>query len=296
MELYKFLDEFIDYLMSERGYSYHTLDGYKRDVEKFIFFITINEYSIENLEIDEIQKFVNYLSNLGFSSSSIERCIAAIRSFLKFLYTYHNINVSAINFIEIPKKEQTIPDVMTIEEIEKILSQPDINTPRGLRDRTLIELLYATGMRVSEILSLKVYDVNLEDRIVKVSGKGNKERFVPFHEIAKEFLENYIYKVRKFFIKNKDNGYLFLNARGGRLSRIGFWKILKEYAIKVGLENKVHPHVFRHSFATHMLINGCDLRILQEILGHSSISTTQRYTYVSISYLKEVHKKYHPRA
>jgi len=296
MELFKFIDEFLDYLMSERGYSYHTLDGYKRDVYRFVVFIQTNNYEIENLDINEFQKFINYLSNLGFSPSSIERCIAAVRSFLKFLYAYHNINTSIIQLIELPKKEQYIPDVMTIEEIELLLEQPDITKPKGLRDRTIMELLYATGMRISEALSLKVYDVNLDDRIVRISGKGSKERLVPFHETAKQFLENYLYNARSYFIKKKDNGYLFLNSKGNRLSRIGFWKVLKEYASRIGLENKVHPHIFRHSFATHMLMNGCDLRVLQEILGHSSISTTQRYTYISISYLKEVHKKYHPRA
>ncbi|MEO0144457.1 MAG: site-specific tyrosine recombinase XerD [candidate division WOR-3 bacterium] len=296
MELYKFLDEFIDYLMSERGYSYHTLDGYKRDVNKFIMFIEMNNYDIENLDVNELQKFVNYLSNLGFSASSIERCIAAVRSFLKFLYIYHNINTSISELIELPRKKQFMPDVMTVEEIELLLNQPDITTEKGLRDRAIMELLYATGMRVSEALSLKVYDVNLDDRIVRISGKGNKERIVPFHETAREFLYKYLTNARSKFIKNRDNGYLFLNSKGNRLSRIGFWKILKEYAITIGLENKVHPHVFRHSFATHMLMNGCDLRILQEILGHSSISTTQRYTYISIAHLKEIHKKYHPRA
>ncbi len=296
MELYKLLDEFIDYLMSERGYSYHTLDGYRRDVQRFVVFIQINSYQIENLNIDELQKFVHYLYSIGFSSSSIERCIAAIRSFLKFLYAYHNINTSILQLVELPKKEQAIPDVLTIEEIELLLSQPDTNTPKGLRDRAIMELLYATGMRVSEALSLKLYDVNLEDRLVRISGKGHKERIVPFHEIAKSFLERYITGARGSFIRGKDTGYVFLNTKGKRLSRIGFWKVLKEYAIRVGLEDKVHPHVFRHSFATHMLMNGCDLRVLQEILGHSSISTTQRYTYISISYLKEVHKKYHPRA
>ncbi|MEO0159909.1 MAG: site-specific integrase, partial [candidate division WOR-3 bacterium] len=184
MELYKFLDEFIDYLMSERGYSYHTLDGYKRDVNKFIMFIEMNNYDIENLDVNELQKFVNYLSNLGFSASSIERCIAAVRSFLKFLYIYHNINTSISELIELPRKKQFMPDVMTVEEIELLLNQPDITTEKGLRDRAIMELLYATGMRVSEALSLKVYDVNLDDRIVRISGKGNKERIVPFHETA----------------------------------------------------------------------------------------------------------------
>ncbi|MEO0202256.1 MAG: site-specific tyrosine recombinase XerD [candidate division WOR-3 bacterium] len=296
MELYKLLEEFIDYLMSERGYSYHTLDGYKRDLSKFVVFIQVNNYQIENLDVDNLQKFVNYLSNLGFSSSSIERCIAAVRSFLKFLYVYYNINTSALSLLELPKKEEFIPDIMTVEEIELLLKQPDITTEKGLRDRTIMELLYATGMRVSEALSLKVYDINLDERIVRVSGKGYKERFVPFHEIAKEFLYKYLTTARSKFIKNRDSGYLFLNSRGNRLSRIGFWKILKEYAAYIGLEDKVHPHIFRHSFATHMLMNGCDLRVLQEILGHSSISTTQRYTYISISQLKEIHKKYHPRA
>ncbi len=296
MELYKLLDEFIDYLMSERGYSYHTLDGYRRDVQKFVVFIQINSYQIENLNVDEFQKFIHYLHSIGFSSSSIERCIAAIRSFLKFLYVYHNINTSIIQLVELPKKEQTIPDVLTIEEIELLLSQPDTTTPKGLRDRAIMELLYATGMRISEALSLKLYDVDLEDRVVRISGKGYKERIVPFNEIAKNFLDQYITNARNSFIKGKDTNYLFLNTKGKKLSRIGFWKILKEYATRIGLEDKVHPHVFRHSFATHMLMNGCDLRVLQEILGHSSISTTQRYTYISISYLKEVHKKYHPRA
>ncbi|MEO0223776.1 MAG: site-specific tyrosine recombinase XerD [candidate division WOR-3 bacterium] len=296
MELLKLIDEFIDYLMSERGYSYHTLDGYKRDVYRFVVFIESNNYDIQNLDIDEVQKFVNYLSKLGFSASSIERCIAAVRTFLKFLYVHHNINTSFIQLIEVPKKEQYIPDVMTIEEIQLLLEQPDISKPRGLRDRAIMELLYATGLRISEALSLKIYDINFDENIIRVSGKGSKERFVPFGEIPKEFLYNYLTSARSYFAKNKDNGYVFLNSKGGRLSRIGFWKILKEYAMKIGLEHKVHPHVFRHSFATHMLLNGCDLRVLQEILGHASISTTQRYTYISIAHIKEVYKKYHPRA
>jgi integrase/recombinase XerD len=296
MELLKFIDEFIDYLMSERGYSYHTLDGYKRDVYRFIAFIESNNYDIENLDVDEVQKFVNYLSKLGFSASSIERCIAAVRAFLKFLYVYHNINTSFIQLIEIPKKEQYIPDVMTVEEVELLLEQPDISKPRGLRDRAIMEVLYATGLRISEALSLKIYDINFDENIIRVSGKGSKERFVPFGNIARDFLYNYLINARSYFIKNKDNGYVFLNSKGGRLSRIGFWKILKEYAMKIGLEYKVHPHVFRHSFATHMLLNGCDLRVLQEILGHASISTTQRYTYISLAHIKEVYKKYHPRA
>ena len=280
----------------ERGYSYHTIYGYKKDIQQFLTFIDQNELDLENLTISQLQRFIEYLVNQGFSATSIERKIAAIRTFFKFLYSHYNIRNNIAQLLEIPEKEETIPDVLTVEEVELLLQQPDISTVKGLRDRTMMEFLYATGVRVSEALNIRLYDIDLNEKIVRVSGKGKRERIIPFHDIAREFLERYIKEARPKILKGRQSNYLFLNMRGQRMSRIGFWKILKEYASRVGFASKVHPHVFRHTFATHMLINGCDLRVLQELLGHASISTTQRYTQVNISHLKEIHRKYHPRA
>ncbi len=296
MELHKLLEEFIDYILVDRGYSYHTLDGYKRDILRFIRFVEQNEYDIENLDIDQLQRYIEYLHNIGLSTSSIERNVAALRSFFKFLYVAYNIRNNIIQLLELPSKSETLPQVLTVEEIEELMQQPDLTTLKGIRDRALMELLYATGVRISEALNLKLYDVDLKEKLIRVMGKGRRERLVPFHEIAKDFLKEYIDNVRPKLLRNKESSYIFLNMKGGKLSRIGFWKVLKEYAKMIGIEKKVHPHVFRHTFATHMLMNGCDLRVLQEILGHASITTTQRYTHVSITHLKEAHRRYHPRA
>ncbi|MGB9839914.1 site-specific tyrosine recombinase XerD [Thermovenabulum sp.] len=291
------LDSFLDFLVVERGLSNNTVLSYKNDLNQFINFLknngvkTFNEVNRAN-----IISYLLFLQRKKRASSSILRSLAAIKTFYHFLLRERIIEEDPTYNLDTPKLEKKLPRVLTVEEVEKLLASPDKEDLWGLRDRTMLELLYATGIRVSELISLKVEDVNLEMGYLKCMGKGSKERIIPIGSVATSFLNLYINEIRKKLLKNKECDYLFFNHQGKSLTRQGFWKIIKKYARRANINKEITPHTLRHSFATHLLENGADLRSVQEMLGHSDISTTQIYTHLTKSKIREVYDRTHPRA
>jgi integrase/recombinase XerD len=236
------------------------------------------------------------LNEIGLQSSSIARNLSAVKSFHRFLEQegYSESNPSTV--IQLPKSKRTLPTVLSVEDIEKILEIPDTSTASGLRDRAMLEVIYGAGLRISELLNLEIQHIYFEEEIVRVYGKGSKERVVPIGEYGISYLKQYLSLARRKFLPiGSSESKIFLNQRGKPLSRMGFWKILRAYVLEAGLSKEVHPHTFRHSFATHLLEGGADLRVVQELLGHSDISTTQIYTHIDRNYLIQVYKSFHPR-
>lgn len=289
--------QFLEYLSVERGLSHNTLESYHRDLQAFYTYIK-STYHLPLIEIRQIH-ISHYLAELhqkGRANSTISRNLASIRSYFHFLVRENVLQQDPTSYIETPKIEKRLPRVLTIEEIECLLQAPDPTNPAGSRDHAMIELLYATGIRVSELVSLQVKDVNLATGFLRCMGKGAKERIIPIGDIAQKALLNYLRIGRHEFTKSDTMPTLFLNQHGSSLSRQGFWKILKKYAREAGVLKEITPHTLRHSFATHLLERGADLRSVQEMLGHADISTTQIYTHVTRGRLKEVYATAHPRA
>ncbi len=286
---------FLDYLLLERGFSLNTVKGYKKDLEKFFNFIKRKNTKIEKISIKDITDFMQELKNKGYSSATVERISSCLRSFFKYLIFSQEWNTNPTEFLEIPKKKKKLPEFLTREEVLNLFCFIKPEKPLKIRDRALMEFAYATGARVSEIVNLRIKDVFMEDGYVRIIGKGNKERLVPLTKFSIDFLKLYLLKARPQIKKPGSGDFVFLNKNGGKLSRVGFWKILKKYGKLAGIK-KVYPHIIRHSFATHMLEGGCDLRTLQVLLGHSSLSTTQIYTHLEISHLKNTVEKCHPRS
>ena len=289
------MDQFISYMSIERGVSKNTIEAYSRDLRGFSDFIVKKNLKLTETDIHVLSEYINYLGE-RLSRRSLARNISAIRTFFKFLVLEGVIQENPARLLEVPRVSRKLPGILNEHEIELLLNQPSPTTPIGIRDRAMMELLYASGLRVSELVSLKINNVNLRIGYLKVMGKGTKERFVPIGRKAISALKTYMTMARAKFDKGRGSPYLFLNSRGKPFSRQGFWKLLKSYARKAGIKKRITPHIIRHSFATHLLQNGADLRSVQMMLGHSDISTTQIYTHVDRSYLKEVYKKYHPRA
>jgi len=289
------IDQFLNYMRVERGVSENTIEAYGRDLRGLADFVEKEGASCKKIDINILTNYITYLSE-RLSRRSLARNISAIRTFFKFLVLEGVIQENPARFLEVPKVSKTLPGILNEHEIELLLNQPSASTPIGIRDKAMIELLYATGVRVSELVHLKISDVDLNVGYIKVKGKGAKERFVPIGEKAVSVLKEYIEKARSKFDKKRGSPYLFLNNRGKPFSRQGFWKMLKSYAKKAGIKKRITPHIIRHSFATHLIKNGADLRSVQMMLGHSDISTTQIYTHVDRSYLKEVYNRCHPRA
>ncbi len=289
------IDEFLGYLISVKNYSYNTLLSYSFDLKDFADFCEKRGHKkLEDVIV--VKEYLEDLKKRGYNPFTIARKLSSLKSFFKFLELEKGINTQIFLFLESPKLPIRLPKVLSLEEIEKLLSVPDLNTPLGYRDRTMLEVLYATGLRVSELVNLKLENFNLELGLVKVLGKGSKERLIPLGDYALNFLKNYLENIRPKFLSSKSKNFVFLNIRGGALTRQRFWQIIKGYAKKCGLEDKVTPHVIRHSFATHLLQGGADLRALQMMLGHSSLATTQIYTHLDYKKLKEIYDKFHPRA
>lgn len=289
------VEEFLGYLASIKNYSPNTLISYQYDLKDFVEFCgSLSDKEEENLE--KLKQYLEYLKKRKYNPFSIARKISSIKSFFKFLEVEKGINAGFLLFLESPKLPFRLPKVLSLEEIEKLLNAPDLNNSLGYRDRTMLEVLYATGLRVSELIGLKLENINLELGLVRILGKGSKERLVPMGDYALKFLKSYLENIRPIFENEKSKNFVFLNRRGAPLTRQRFWQIIKEYAKKCGLEDKVSPHVIRHSFATHLLQGGADLRALQMMLGHASLSTTQIYTHLDYKKLKEIYEKHHPRA
>ena len=297
------LRSFIHFLELEKNLSENTMQSYKHNVANYINFL--NEKNIfhpEQVKENHIKDFIRQLSDLKLSPKTISQNISAIRSFHKYLVNDHFSDLNPAENITLPKLPKHLPEVLTYQEIERILSTPDTTSPIGVRDKAILETLYATGIRVTELITLKQQDIVYESGIVRVFGKGSKERYVPIGNSALEWIKKYLEESRNSFIrKQKRFNYrstetLFLNSRGKPLTRMAIWLIVSKYTKEAHIDKVVHPHTFRHSFATHLLEGGANLRAVQEMLGHSDISTTEIYTHINREYLKIVHKSFHPRA
>jgi integrase/recombinase XerD len=292
-----FLKEYLTVLKLEKNLSPNTIASYKNDLSSFLKFI--REYNISDLselKTNHISNFFNSLKNIGLTNSSTARYFSSLKGFFNFLFTNKYITANPMEKISSPKLSKNLPSVLSINEIDTMLSIPDTNDKFGLRDRALLEIFYACGLRVSELINLKLSSLFFKEEVIRVFGKGSKERLVPIGTSAIEWTENYIKTSRPLLIKGlKSENYLFLNNRGTKLSRMGIWKLVDRYAKEAQITKEVHPHTFRHSFATHLLEGGADLRAVQEMLGHADISTTQIYTHIDREYIKQEHKQFHPR-
>jgi integrase/recombinase XerD len=293
----EYVNQFINYLAVERGLAQNTLESYGRDLRQFQQYVESKDTEIIN---DSARTTIlNYLSNLqekGRAVSTISRNLAAIKSFYQYMVRERYMTQDPAATLESPKLEKKLPKILTISEVEELLKQPSSQVPTGARDIAMLELLYATGIRVSELISLNIADVNLDMGYIKCYGRGAKERIVPLGSIAAKCVQEYISKGRPKLVRTYEESALFVNHHGNRLTRQGFWKIIKKYAQEAHIMKDITPHTLRHSFATHLLENGADLRAVQEMLGHADISTTQIYTHVTKNHLKEVYDKTHPRA
>lgn len=290
------LEEFLNYLLTEKGSSQNTVDSYELDIKKLLAFFKQRNVSVRHAKYSDIENFLKYLDKKKkMSQTSIARCISSIRGFYKFLVSEGKVQVSPLENLRTPKTIKKLPDVLAPEEIKKIIESANSSTPLGIRDRAMLELLYAAGLRISELLNLKISDVLLDEGFLRCIGKGNKTRLIPIGSYAKQEVSFYLKNARSILKKAKDTEVLFLNSRGGKLSRMGGWKIIEKYVRKAGIVKRVTPHTFRHSFATHLLEGGCDLKAVQEMLGHSSITTTEIYTHIDREKLKEAIRVYHPR-
>ncbi|MDF2569897.1 MAG: xerD 2 [Sporomusa sp.] len=292
-----YVNEFINYLAVERGLAQNTLESYGRDLRQFQTYLQNSQLDfIQNSNRNTILSYLNNLQVKGRAVSTISRNLAAIKSFYQYLVRERHLEKDPAVNLESPKLEKKLPKILSITEVEELLKQPNTFQPTGLRDKAMLELLYATGIRVSELISLNISDVNLDMGYIKCYGKGAKERIVPLGSIAAKCVQEYIAKGRPKLVRTYEEASLFVNHHGNRLTRQGFWKIIKKYAMEANITKEITPHTLRHSFATHLLENGADLRSVQEMLGHADISTTQIYTHVTKNRLKEVYDKTHPRA
>ncbi|MFW0759829.1 site-specific tyrosine recombinase XerD [Staphylococcus cohnii] len=291
------IDEYLKFIQLEKGLSVNTIGAYRRDLKKYDEFLTLHKIShIDFVDRQLIQECLGHLHDEGASSKSLARFISTIRSFHQFALREKYAAKDPTVLIETPKYDRKLPDVLEIDEVLRLLETPDLSKNNGYRDRTMLELLYATGMRVSELIQIELEDVNLIMGFIRVFGKGNKERIVPLGDTVIEYLNTYLETVRPQLLKNTVTDTLFLNMHGKPLSRQAIWKMIKQYGIKANIIKTLTPHTLRHSFATHLLENGADLRAVQEMLGHSDISTTQLYTHVSKSQIRKMYNEFHPRA
>jgi len=293
-----FLREYLGILKLEKNLSENTVVSYKNDISAFILFMK-NDFGIDDPEAvthSHMASFFTLLYDLGLTGSSAARYFSSLRGFFHFLIKNQYITKNPIDKIDSPKLKKNLPEVLTIPEMEAVLSKPDSNEKLGLRDKALLEIMYACGLRVSELINLKVSDLFLKEEIIRVIGKGSKERLVPIGSSAIRWVNEYLVKSRPLLAKKmKSENYIFLNIRGTKLSRMGIWKITARYFKEAEINKNAHPHTFRHSFATHLIEGGADLRAVQEMLGHADISTTQIYTHIDRDYIKQVHKDFHPR-
>jgi integrase/recombinase XerD len=291
------LDAYLTHLRVERRLADHTLESYGRDLQRLGAFAAGIQKPVLQLHRNELERFVDGLMNEGLSPRSVARMVAAVRGFYRFAAVAQHISSNPADDLQAPRAWPALPKFLGVEDVNKLIAQPDVSTPRGLRDRALIEVLYATGLRVSELIRLRASDLDLEAGYLSTTGKGNKQRIVPVGEQAASWLTRYIREGRPRLLGGKASPWLFVNAkRGTSLTRVGFWKILKGYGLKAGLARTLSPHVLRHSFATHLLEHGADLRSIQMMLGHADLSTTQIYTHVLEARLRAVYDRFHPRA
>jgi integrase/recombinase XerD len=290
------IERFDDFLLLEKGASPRTREAYRRDVERLAAFaLTKKKRDPAALDPRLLRDFVWFLKDLGLAAPSIRRNVSALRTYFKFLVGEGNLTADPSDRLEMPRQARDLPDVLTVKDVDKLLAAPSQNEPMYYRDKAMLELAYGAGLRVSEWITIAVKDVLFEERLLRVFGKGSKERLVPIGGKAMAAVAIYLRELRPRLEKGEGKGILFLNARGRPLSRMGAWTILRRCVEKAGITKHVFPHTLRHSFATHLLEGGADLRAVQEMLGHADISTTQIYTHVNREYLRSVHKQFHPR-
>jgi integrase/recombinase XerD len=294
--MYQLIDEYLNFMAVEKGASRNTLDGYSRDLNRYAAFInSLKIYDIQKIGAEELISYLARLKGEGLAANSVNRALAALRGFYKYLLREKKLESTPVAHIELARVWMHLPDVLSREEMSLLLMQPGSVTPASIRDAAMLELIYATGIRVSELTGLTLNSINWQVGYLVAMGKGGKERIVPLGRAAYDQVKRYIEGARPLMLKGRQCDILFLNRMGKGMTRQGFWKIVKKYAAKANMTKKVHPHTFRHSFATHLLEGGADLRSVQIMLGHADISTTQIYTHVTRERLKEIHRKYHPR-
>ncbi len=290
------IEDFLHYLTVERGLAKNSILAYGRDLAKFGRYLSVKGRTPRQIRQGEIDEFARRLSSQGLSAKSIARALNAVRMFYRYLVMEKMVSGDPTAQIRSPRTLKTLPRYLTLEEVDHLLAAPDPRSALGLRDAAMVEMLYATGLRVSELISLRLRDLNLEAGYLRCMGKGSKERMVPLGRQAVQRIRTYLGGARPAILRGGSHPSLFLNNRGGPMSRQGFWKILKKHGRAVGLRSRLSPHVLRHSFATHLLERGADLRSVQMMLGHADISTTQIYTHINRARLRKIYKDFHPRA
>lgn len=290
------ITSYLNYLRVEKGLSPNTILAYKRDLRKFQLFAEKHAWSLPEISRDNLVDYLTFLYRSGLDSRSVARHVVSVRNFFKFAQVEGFVPEDPSANVETPRFRTRLPAHLSVEEVNRLLAQPDVKTAIGARDRAMIELLYSAGLRVSELVTLRVDDLQMEVGCVRCIGKGNKERLVPMGRTAIAAVKEYLNGSRQELLGKATSPYLFLNRMGGRIGRIGFWKKLSAYGRQAGLRLKLKPHMLRHSFATHLLERGADLRSVQLMLGHADITTTQIYTHVMKDRLKEIYKQHHPRA
>jgi integrase/recombinase XerD len=289
------IDKFLDHLWLEDGLSRNTLSSYRFDLYNFSNWLNkTNSIFLENVTKSDIQQYLSF----KFPSSkarSISRSLSTLRRFYRFLYREKKITTDPTLQIQKPKIPKSLPKSLSEDEVENLLEAPDLNIDIGIRDKAMIELLYACGLRVSELVNIQLTELNLDDGVIRVTGKGDKTRLVPMGEDAMDYIQKYLLSAREAILKNKKSKYLFVTHHGKSMTRQTFWHSLKKYALIANIKQSISPHILRHAFATHLINHGADLRVVQMLLGHSDISTTQIYTHVARERLKTIHKTHHPR-
>jgi integrase/recombinase XerD len=287
---------YLNYLRIEKGLSANTVMAYSRDIQHFLSYLLSRNRPIKEVGKGELARYIQRLYE-NLSARSVVRKIVSLRSFFQFLLLDGYIQEDPAETLESPKTWRTLPKYLTEDEVEQLLAEPDIDRPHGLRDRAMLEMLYATGLRVSELIHVRLEEVNFEVGFVRTFGKGSKERIVPLGDSAMGFVQIYLEEARPRFLRRRvSSSYVFITQQGKPMTRQYFWKMVRKYGHSAGLTRKLSPHVLRHSFATHLLEHGADLRAVQLMLGHTDISTTQIYTHVTRERLKQIYDKYHPRA
>lgn len=290
------VDAFLNYISVERGLAANTINSYREDLNLFIGFLDQNHIgALSKVTKNDVINFMLKQKGLGLSANSVSRRLTAIKVFFRFLVRERILSVDPTSQIDSPKLWKKIPDALSLNEVEALLNQPDTRARQGIRDKAIIEMLYATGMRVSEVVNLKLDSVNRDIGFVRCIGKGDKERIVPLGKKAIISIVKYLDASRPIFLGKKESQFLFLSRLGQRISRQSLWKMIKKYAKDAKIKSPIKPHILRHSFATHLLERGADLRSVQEMLGHANISTTQIYTHINKDRLKSIHKTFHPR-
>jgi len=291
------VDSYLHYLVVEKGLSRNTIESYGRDLRVFLDFVEGRGIrSFRQVTRGDVLAFLKELQGRGLSVRSVSRALVSLRGLFRFLLLEGHLEEDPVEEMEVPRPPRSLPHVLSLQEVERILEAPDPGTPLGVRDRAMLELLYATGMRVSELAGLPPEGVDIQVGFVRVKGKGDKERVIPIGEVARERLDIYLREGRPRLLKGRESPYLFVNRQGRGLSRQGIWKLIKRYALEAGVLTPITPHTLRHSFATHLLERGADLRFVQVMLGHADIGTTQIYTHLNQEYLRKIYQQYHPRA